>query len=44
MSDVKQMSEVGQRYMTVGDWLDREAAEARAKGRTEGRAEGLRVF
>ena len=40
VSDVKQSAEVKNRYMTIGDWLDREKAEAIKEGRAEGRAEG----
>ena len=40
VNDVKKTAEVRQRYMTIGNWLDRERAEERAEGREEGRAEG----
>ena len=46
--DIKLSGEVRNRFMTVGDWLDRQLAiaveeelgEAREEGREEGRAEG----
>lgn len=47
VSTVKQSAEVRNRFMTVGEWLDRlkeeEVAEARAEGRAAGQVEGQAV-
>ena len=41
VSDVKQSAEVKHRYMTVGEWFDRQKAIVLAEGREEGRVQGL---